>query len=563
MTFRAASVLVALTGFIALSLELVWIRQYYFLSATRAIAFSFLLASYLLGLALGSLWSIRVQKRFENGTSAEQSGSVARLVLWANVAGFLLTPLVSWIASLRMAPVTTDQTPGFVVGMVQFIWGHLPEFPNWLQPWAWTYPLVGLAAAWLGTLLPLICHFSVPPDARVGARLSRLYLANIVGSGAGSLVTGFVLMEYLPLRWICYLLLALGVVIYVVLSGRTRQSVQRGALILILAAVAMPAFFWQFWERMQEGQPWGSGEGFAQIVESRSGVITIDKNDKIYGGGAYDGVISTTPVGSPWLVRAYALSAIHPNPEEVLIIGLSGGSWAQITAANPHVKRITCVEINHSYQEVIASHPLVASLLKNPKMEIIIDDGRRWLERNPDRKFDAILMNTTQHYREYASNLLSREYLQLAARHMKPGGVFQYNATGSLRVHKTALEVFDHVNLLLNNLIIWNGEPHWDAARWKEVLEHYQVDGRPVFDLNDPKAKLTLDRMLALPGTSGKEPNDLKDNPLYQDPDKEEAEKRQKSYRIQDRAQIEAGIKAADHEVDVITDDNLGHEYRP
>jgi hypothetical protein len=131
-------------------------------------------------------------------------------------------------------------------------------------------------------------------------------------------------------------------------------------------------------------------------------------------------------------------------------------------------------------------------------------------------------------------------------------------------VHKTALEVFDHVHLLLNNLVIWNGEPQWDTARWKNVLEHYQIDGKPVFDLTDPGAKLTLDRMLALPDTSGKEPDDLKTNPLYQDPDPEEAEKRRVNYRIQNRAQIEAGIRNAEnsgHKVDVITDDNLGHEY--
>ncbi|HWB02119.1 MAG TPA: hypothetical protein VG796_03780 [Verrucomicrobiales bacterium] len=560
MTFRAASVLVALTGFIALSLELVWVRQYYFLSATRAFAFSFLLCSYLLGLALGSLWSIRVQKRFENGTPAEQSGSVARLVLWANVAGFLLTPLVSWIATLRMAPSYTADTPKAVVWFIEAVWGHLPQFPEWLPPWVYTYPLVAVAAGWLGTLLPLICHFSVPPDARVGSRLSKLYLANIVGSGAGSLLTGFVLMEFIPLRWICFLLLAMGVIIYVVLSGRSQASIVRGGVILVVSAALVPVLFWQFWERMQHDQPWGSGEAFTQIVESRSGVITVDKKDKIYGGGSYDGVISTSPIGSSWLVRAYALSAMHPNPEEVLVIGLSGGAWAQITAANPYVKRITCVEINHSYREVIASHPAVASLLKNPKVEIIIDDGRRWLERNPDRKFDAILMNTTQHYREYASNLLSREYLQLAGRHLKPGGVFQYNATGSKRVHQTALEVFDHVMLLLNNLIIWNGEPHWDIARWKEVLEHYQIDGKPVFDLSQKDHQGLFNRMLALWSTAGKEPDELKQIPAYPPGDTDDEKDVRESYRMQNRAQIERACRKAN--ADAITDDNLGHEYR-
>jgi spermidine synthase len=534
MTFRAASVLVALTGFIALSLELIWVRVYYFLSATRAYAFAGLLSSYLLGLALGSLWSIRVQRKFEGGTAAEQSGSVARLVLWANVAGFLVAPLVSWIAAIRIS---------------------LPEDSN---PWYWSYPLVAIAAAWLGTLLPLICHFAVPPDARVGSRLSKLYLANILGSGAGSLLTGFVLMEYIPVRWISYLLLVMGVLIYIVLSGRSRRALITGGGMLLAGAVITPPLYWRFWERMQHDYHWLEDGDFTQIVESRSGVITIDRNNKIYGGGSYDGVVDTSPVRNPWLVRAYALSAMHANPEEVLIIGLSGGSWAQITAANPHVKRITCVEINHSYEQVIASHPVVASLLKNPKIELITDDGRRWLERNPDRKFDAILMNTTQHYREYASNLLCTEFQKLAKKHLKPGGVFQYNATGSLRAHQTALDNFDSVALLLNNIITWNGPLVWDTSRWKSVLENYRIDGQPMFDLTREEDRRALERILLLSSTPGREPDELKKDPAFTRIYKEESE--YDNFRMQSRGQLEAACRARNARA--ITDDNLGHEYR-
>ncbi len=534
MSFRAAAVLVALTGFIALSLEIIWIRVYYFLSATRAYAFAGLLASYLLGLALGSLWSIRVQRRFENGTPAEQSGSVGRLVLWANVAGFLVAPLVSWIAAVRL-------------------W--LPEGSH---PWYWSYPLVAVAAAWLGTLLPLICHFAVPPDAKVGSRLSKLYLCNIVGSGMGSLITGFVLMEYFPLRWIGFLLLTLGVVIYVVLNGKSRASLARGGLVLAAGAVLTPLLYWQFWERMQEDHVWGRGNDFVQIVESRSGVITVDADNKIYGGGSYDGVIDTSPVRNGWLVRAYALGAAHPNPEDVLIIGLSGGAWAQITAANPAVKRITCVEISHSYTKVIAAHPAVSSLLENPKVEIVIDDGRRWLERNPDRRFDAILMNTTQHYREYASNLLCTEFQQLAKKHLKPGGVFQYNATGSLRAHQTALENFESVALLLNNVITWNGPVVWDNTRWKSVLENYRIDDRPVFDLTKADDKRALARILALAHTADREPEELILDGAFSTIFTNAAELQ--DFRIRSRKQMEAACRAAG--ADAITDDNLGHEYR-
>ena len=285
----------------------------------------------------------------------------------------------------------------------------------------------------------------------------------------------------------------------------------------------------------------------------------MDKFGVIAGGGAYDGVVKVQPGENPWLVRAYALSAMHPNPEDVLIVGLSGGSWAQITAANPQVKRVTCIEINHSYRDVIAAHDSVKSLLTNPKVEIIIDDGRRWLERHPERKFDAILMNTTHHWREFAGNLLSREFLTMSEHHLKPGGVFQYNATDSHRVHATALDVFhapEHdVSLLLNNIVVTRGPFRWDTARWRGVMEYYTIDGKPVLDLTKQGDRNTLDLMMALIDSRGKEPDELKNIPAYSD------ERDRQKYRIRDRAQLERECRAVDAQV--ITDDNLGHEYSP
>ncbi len=53
----------------------------------------------------------------------------------------------------------------------------------------------------------------------------------------------------------------------------------------------------------------------------------------------------------------------------------------------------------------------------------MIDDGRRWLLGNPDRRFDAIVQNTTWHWRSHATNLLSAEYFELVATRLEPGGI--------------------------------------------------------------------------------------------------------------------------------------------
>jgi spermidine synthase len=139
------------------------------------------------------------------------------------------------------------------------------------------------------------------------------------------------------------------------------------------------------------------------------------------------------------------IAALHQNPEEVLEIGLSSGSWARVIANHTGVRRLTVVEINPGYIEVVRKYPNIATILHDPKVTLHIDDGRRWLNRNPDAKFDLIVMNTTLYWRDGATNLLSDEFLRLCKSHLKHGGVVYYNTTSSKDVSFTAAHVFKHV----------------------------------------------------------------------------------------------------------------------
>ena len=62
------------------------------------------------------------------------------------------------------------------------------------------------------------------------------------------------------------------------------------------------------------------------------------------------------------------MSLFRPAPRNVLMIGLSSGSWAQVIASNPAVKQLTIVEINRGYLELISQQPDVQSILRNPKV---------------------------------------------------------------------------------------------------------------------------------------------------------------------------------------------------
>lgn len=446
MRFRLALLLSLLGGFVALSYEIVWFRVYSFMSWGRANAFGLLLGAYLAGIAFGSF----LARRYCEGR--RELRALALFLLFANLAGFLLVPALA----------------------------ELVRFASH----AWALPAFGFVAALLGTAFPLVAHAGIPDGDRVGARLSYLYLANIVGSAAGSLGTGFLLFDVWPLRGVCVLLALLGLLMaagVALLSGWPRRAVA-GVTAAAAAAVwfAAAPLFGGLYEKLTFKDEYRPGQRFELVVENRSGVVALGENGTVYGGGVYDGRFNVDPAADTnGIVRAYAVAALHAAPKDVLVVGLGSGAWAQVLAHHPAVERVTAIEINPGYLELLARSPVVASLLTNPKVEIVADDGRRWLART-ERRFDAIVQNTTYHFRSHITNLLSREYLLMCRARLKPGGLLLYNTTWSKDAQKTGLAVFPHAWRIENCMVVSDAPLRRDLARWRRILADYAIDGRRV-----------------------------------------------------------------------------------
>ena len=169
----------------------------------------------------------------------------------------------------------------------------------------------------------------------------------------------------------------------------------------------------------------------------------------------------------------------------------------QVIAQHPDVRSVTVVEINPGYLSLIETRPEVASIAKDPKVTIVTDDGRRWLRANPSRRFDAIVSNTTYHFRANATNLLSSEFLMLIKPHLNPGGVLFYNSTDSDRVQRTGCLTFAHGARFINHMLLSETPIAWDFSRWRRVLESYRINGRPVFEPARDADRAALERLMS------------------------------------------------------------------
>lgn len=512
INFPVAMILAGVSGMIALAYEILWYRLFSYVTGSWAKSFAYLLGAYLAGIGLGSLASERLCKRPR--TALTFLSFVAWFVLLANVIGFLVAPALAE-----------------VVRHGDFMW---------------VLPLVTIAAGFLGIVFPLLSHASVAPDRRAGERLSYLYLSNIIGSAFGSYLIGFVLMNYLSTTQIAMILalsgIALATAIFFAAKLDERKRVYGLAAVgfcTLLISLGSPSLFGHLYEKLLFKRYYQPTFSFKYSNETRSGVINVRDDGVVYGGGMYDGAFNVGLLPDQnFVIRAYAVAAFHPNPQDVLMIGLSSGSWAQVIAHLPSVRSMTIVEINAGYLPIIAKYPQVSSLLHNPKVRIIIDDGRRWLLRNPHTQFDVVVMNTTYNWRAHTTNLLSRDFLEMVRPHLKRGGQLYYNTTGSSEVFATGLRVYPYGLRVANFLIVSDSRITLDKQRWASVLSHYEIDGVPLFVFSKPSHVQRFNEVLSLCDTFGDHSNGLE-------------------------IESEETLRTRTSQARIITDDNMGTEWDP
>jgi spermidine synthase len=457
-----AMLIAGISGFIALSFEIAWFRVFSLAASDRAPAFALLLSTYLAGIAAGSYLT---EKLVERRSSTTIVRTVGLLMLLAGATSVYLPPLVG-ILMLRNIPFLAS-APAFF-----------------------------LTAGLIGSVLPLVCQLAVSADDQAGRGVGLVYLSNIIGAAAGSLGVGFVWMNFFGLKDVSLQLgiaaVVTGAIVMVLAPGkvRTPPSWAIAAILIALTAVptASPAYA-KLFQRLIFGNRPEARENVAHVVEDRNGVITVMPDGAVFGGGVYDGYFNIDPTNDVNLVvRVYMLSAFHPDPKRIFVLGLSSGSWAQILANHPQVESLDIVEINPGYLQLIPQYPEVRSLLHNPKVHIYIDDARRWLVAHPEARYDAIVANGSFHWRDHSSYLLSVEFLKLIREHLNPGGVYYYNTTESSDAVATGLHVFPYGLRVLNFFAVSDSPIVVDKTHLMTILHEYRIDGVPVFDPANPKA---------------------------------------------------------------------------
>jgi spermidine synthase len=121
----------------------------------------------------------------------------------------------------------------------------------------------------------------------------------------------------------------------------------------------------------------------------------------------------------------------HPHPEQVLLLG--GGAAGLIPEVLKHqsVKQLHYVELDPELVRLAARLAPEAArhLSGEPRTAVFYQDARRFLALS-DQRYDVILLNLPEPGNAQLNRFYSREFFLIAARRLKPQGIFSFALSG-------------------------------------------------------------------------------------------------------------------------------------
>ncbi len=496
LPFRAWLALYALSGFVALSLELLWFRVLGIILKSSSFTFATLLAIYLLGLGAGALLGARLARRSPRPAAAF-FGLQAAIGLYAGLSLALVAFLLSRAGGFELLRSYLSQLVALDLGSavnatLRYLrnLGQVAPYARHLaQLFLLLYcalPLLlfGPPTTMMGMSFPFLQKAVQTDVESLGRRVGWLQAANIVGSTIGVVLTGVGLLHWLGSSGTLRLLVGLSGVFLVLRAGalvgggRRRALATAAALAVVALAVALSPGPGRLWAALH-----GTSEDRILFVEDGSGLSLIKDGIDAESGAPmsvfYVNGLSHShlPYGSYHTVLGALPALLHPRPVDVAVVGLGSGDTVFGIAGRPETERIDCIEIVASELPALTrraargDYPGLGLLLRDGRVRYHFTDGRTFLMRT-ERRYDVIEADALWPDSAYAGNLYSREYFQLLQRRLKPGG-YAVTWSPTPRVRDTFVSVFPHVLQVGDTLVGSDARIEVDRAVLRERMNEW------------------------------------------------------------------------------------------
>ena len=484
LALLCTSLALALSGFAAMGMEILWFRHFTILLGGFRAVFSLLLTVILIGMGAGSLVggflhrrTVRDPQRGSRVGDAAVRGPAVRAARWlmivqglfvASTLFGLATAAARSIKDAAMANPAYQAAAGRVVLATANIdagWARAFE-ELWfnLRPILWE---VGIPSLLMGFAFPLANAIIQRTEHSVGRRAGVLYLSNTVGAVCGSLAAGFFLLPMRGIQGSASILAIAAALAVVSLYLATGVGTGAGSLktrptstMALAGSVLIGGVALGLWLRLppdyvisralelpaEKGTRLALSEGITEVIA----VTEVPGKERTLFTNGHP-MSSTAPLSQRYM-RALAhipLLSIDQS-DTVLVIGFGVGNTTDAARLHPSIRRIEVADLSrHVLAHAGYFKDANKDVLNDPRVVVYVNDGRQHLQMQRPGSYDLITLEPPPIAHAGVAALYSEEFYALARTRLKPKGfmsqwlpVYQVPAASTLAMIRAFLDVF-------------------------------------------------------------------------------------------------------------------------
>ncbi|NCP08077.1 MFS transporter [bacterium] len=440
-----ALIIFAVSGFCAMSYEVIWTRLLGLLIGPTTYSFTIVVSTFILGLAAGSIVF---------GWISDRSRDPFKLLVITQMTAAILSVLLSQFLG------------GGQFFFAKLIYSFRENFP--LLMTAQSLILFGILVIptfFLGAAFPIVNKLYTRSFDGIGRSVGTAYAVNTVGAILGSFAAGFVMIPFMGKE--NALRIAGGLQFFTAIGGgfyvfyNAGKAGIRRALISAGCIGLGIVFFTSFpsWNRMLlscgryrdfrsiEGDllrtSWTEalfkgndilarqerGRSLVFYGDGIGGFTTVETLTDSLGTVRYSLLNSGKPDASSHGDRstqtllAHLPLLFHPDPKKVMVLGLASGMTAGEALVYP-IEGLDVVEISDEVVKACRFFPKWNNkVLENPVSKVILQDGRNHLALT-NAVYDVIVSEPSNPWMAGLANLYSKEFFETVKTRLRGNGIF-------------------------------------------------------------------------------------------------------------------------------------------
>jgi len=414
MNKKLLLILFGISGMTALIYEMIWIRPLSLVFGTTMYAVSTIVASFILGLAIGSWVAGRFSDRLVNPLKY-----YAFIQIAVGIFGILLLPVF-------------DLMPRIYLDLYHLTYPNQPIFM--FTQILMSMAIIAIPATLMGTTLPLMMKTYSKEFMTIGKDVGKLDASNSVGAFFGTLAARFLIIPVLGIQDGILLTASINIILGVAIIITKKYLNLKYVSIILIIVIPLLIIHPTYDENRLANALFLTGTygTMERYDASAANQITLFSKESVYQNvrvTSYNGSdnpvlkldgkiqCSLAPKVTAELVNIAKLpfdlytNNYEQKPQTALNIGLGCGTTSFALSQNLDT---TTVEIDPA---VVDANKFFHDFIDH---RLIIDDGRNWLLRN-DEKFDLITTQPTEPWMSW--HLYTKEHFEILSSSVTDNGL--------------------------------------------------------------------------------------------------------------------------------------------